>query len=112
MNYKVYLIYVDLKRMIEKAESCPNDHGDEEINLVSSMKITKELLEETYPEYAVRYEREQGIFASFTPEQRDFICSQIGWWYLLWKGNMATGEGTQHRLGVAKEGLKTMICGE
>ena len=49
---------------------------------------------------------------NFTPEQIDYICYQIGDWYLKWKNNMATGHGTCHRLGVAKEDLKVMICGD
>ena len=44
----------------------------------------------------------------FTQEQKDFICYQIGDWYLKWKGNITNG---QHRLGIAKEELKVMICG-
>lgn len=44
----------------------------------------------------------------FTPEQVDYICYQIGDWYLKWKANITTG---QHRLGIAKEELKSMICG-
>lgn len=112
MNYQVYQMYLEQKRLIARAEACTNEHGEEELSLLSDMKLSIAILEEADPEYLRRHKMEQEMYASFTPEQRDFICSQIGWWYLLWKGNMATGEGTQHRLGVAKEGLKTMICGD
>ena|ERR1017187_8462978 len=44
----------------------------------------------------------------FTPEQIDFICYQIGDWYLMMKPLL---EGA-HNLGYMKEKLKTMICGE
>ena len=47
----------------------------------------------------------------FTAEQQDFICYQIGDWYLTWKDGIANKDGT-HRLGYAKEELKTMICGD
>lgn len=47
----------------------------------------------------------------FTPEQVDYICYQIGEWYFKWKGNI-TPNHEQHRLGYAKEELKTMICGD
>jgi hypothetical protein len=47
----------------------------------------------------------------FTAEQIDFICWQIGEWYLAWKDGIANKDGT-HRLGYAKELLKTMICGD
>jgi hypothetical protein len=44
----------------------------------------------------------------FTQEQIDFICYQIGDWYLMMKPLL---EG-QHNTGYMKEKLKTMICGE
>lgn len=45
---------------------------------------------------------------TFTPEQIDHICYQIGDWYLMMKPLL---EG-QHNLGYMKEKLKTMICGD
>jgi hypothetical protein len=42
----------------------------------------------------------------FTPEQVDWICYQIGEWYLSMKPLL---EG-QHNLGHMKERLKMMIC--
>jgi len=44
----------------------------------------------------------------FTPEQVDWICYQIGDWYLQMKPLL---EG-QHNLGYMKERLKLMICPE
>ena len=49
---------------------------------------------------------------TFTPEQIDHICYQIGDWYLLWKRCITDPPGGNHRLGYAKEQLKTMICGD
>lgn len=46
----------------------------------------------------------------FTQQQVDFICYQIGEWYLEWKGKIANGK--EHHLGRAKEELKMMICPE
>lgn len=112
MNYHVYQMYLEQKRLIARAEACPNEHDEEEKSLLADMKLSITILEEADPEYLRRSKMEQEMYESFTPEQRDFICAQIGWWYLLWKENMATGEGTQHRLGFAKEQLKTMICGD
>jgi hypothetical protein len=43
---------------------------------------------------------------TFTNEQIDWICYQIGDWYLLIKPLL---EG-QHNLGYMKEVLKDMIC--
>lgn len=45
----------------------------------------------------------------FTKEQEDWLCEAIGEWYLSWKTRIAKGE---HRLGYAKEELKSLICGE
>lgn len=44
----------------------------------------------------------------FTREQIDWICYQIGDWYLMMKPLL---EG-QHNLGHMKEKLKMMICGD
>lgn len=46
--------------------------------------------------------------APFTSKQMDYICYQIGEWYLAMKPLL---EGT-HNLGHMKERLKLMICGE
>lgn len=46
----------------------------------------------------------------FTPDQVNWICSQIGNWYLLWKYRIANYEEKTHSLGYAKEWLKEMIC--
>ena len=46
---------------------------------------------------------------NFTQEQKDFICWQIGEWYLMMKPLL---EGKQHNLGFMKEKLKLMVCDE
>ena len=48
----------------------------------------------------------------FTKQQVDFICYQIGEWYVQWKNQLVDYENRTHRLGYAKEDLKTIICGE
>ncbi len=100
--------------IIEEAKTIvEGKRNDEELNLVADMKLSQTLLEEVAPEYRARYEMEQKMFATFTPEQKDFICSQIGWWYLMWKDRMwVDNTPNQHWLGRGKEDLKTMICGE
>lgn len=55
---------------------------------------------------------------AFTEEQEDWICHQIGEWYLEWKKVILVHNKdcpehcphSQHRLGVAKEILKAMLC--
>ena len=44
-----------------------------------------------------------------TKEQQDWVCYQIGEWYLDWKGKIVPGGG-EHKLGVAKEQLKIRLC--
>ena len=46
---------------------------------------------------------------NLTYEQQDAICYLIGEWYLEWKSRISV-DGGQHRLGLAKEQLKYMIC--
>ena len=47
----------------------------------------------------------------FTSRQKDFICHQIGAWYLGCKNDLVNFDERTHRLGSAKELLKVMICG-
>jgi hypothetical protein len=113
MNYHVYLMYLEQKRLIAKAEACPNEHSEDEHSLLADMKLSITILEESAPDYAARHKMEQAMFATFTPEQKDFICAQIGWWYVLWKDQMwVEDKPNQHWLGRGKEDLKSMICGD
>lgn len=48
----------------------------------------------------------------FTLEQVEYICYQIGEWYLQCKDNMVNWEQGTHRLGYEKERLKYMIFGQ
>jgi len=47
----------------------------------------------------------------FTKQQVDFICYQIGEWYVQWTNQLVDYEDRTHRLGQAKEALKERICG-
>lgn len=46
----------------------------------------------------------------FTQEQKDWICYQIGCWYVEWKNILVNYEDQTHKLGYAKEKLKTLLC--
>ncbi len=48
-------------------------------------------------------------YQPLTYKQEDFICWQIGEWYLYWKNNL-TDPYVPHKLGYAKEQLKEMLC--
>lgn len=45
---------------------------------------------------------------NFTQKQKDFICWQIGKWYLMMKPLLEV----QHNLGYMKEKLKLMVCND
>jgi hypothetical protein len=51
-----------------------------------------------------------GYDPKFTQEQVDFICYQIGEWYLEWKHKICDHQHQENSLGYAKEKLKEMIC--
>lgn len=67
-----------------------------------------DMIKKTIQEKEKKENRKNNIQKSFTQEQLDFICYQIGDWYLMMKSLL---EG-QHNLGYMKEKLKVMICGE
>lgn len=113
MNYEVYRMYCQDRKLIEKAKTAAKDLTKSELSLIADMKMGHAILEATEPDYVRRYNMEKEMFKSFTPEQRDFICNQIGWWYIMWKDKMwVEDKPNQHWLGRGKEELKTMICGE
>lgn len=111
MNDLVYQMYKSLRKLIERSDKCKEQHGDEP--LYKEWKMSVETLDAGDINYAERYEREKTMTDSFTPAQIDFICYQIGDWYIEWQDKMwVEGKPNQHWLGRAKEQLKTMICGE
>lgn len=113
MNYLVYEMYFKMKRMVAEIEVRGNMDELEVRNNVSDLKLGIQELENRYPEFLERYNYEKKMFATFTPEQQNFICCQIGMWYVLWKDKMWIDEKpNQHWIGRAKEQLKNMICGE
>jgi len=113
MNYTVYRMYCENKKIIQRVEACENEHSAEELSLLADLKLSQKILEEVEPEYLRKWEEEQKMFKSFTPEQRDFICYQIGDWYMSWQSRMwVDDKPNQHWLGVGKEHLKMMIYGD
>lgn len=111
MNPAVYKMYCEDKKLVNTLESVKDESDDAELDLLADMKLSLTILDEAQPEYKEKYEFDEVMRQSFNKNQIDFICYQIGDWYLEWKNKMATGEGTQHRLGIAKEHLKELICG-
>lgn len=106
-------MYAASRKLVEKLEANLEECGENELNLLSDMKLSHVIMDEEQPEYPARYKMEETMFATFTPEQKDFICAQIGWWYLMWKDRMwVDDKPNQHWLGRGKEDLKTMVCGD
>lgn len=112
MNDSIFRIYCDTKKLIEKATNS-EIKGAAERELVAEWQNAIDVFDVISKDYKVRYERLIKNQSSFTPEQIDFICYQIGDWYMEWKDRLVIDlkEGT-HRLGYAKEQLKTIICGD
>ena len=113
MNYLVYRMYAETRKIVERMDGSDDVVSDSELNMLADLKLGHVLVNEKHPDFETRYKMEQEMFASFTPEQKDFICSQIGWWYVMWKEKMwVNNKPNQHWLGTGKEDLKTMICGD
>ena len=112
MNDALFRMYCDTKKLIERA-SKSEIPGAEERELISEWQNAIAVLDLTCKDYKERYERLKRNQDSFTPEQVDFICYQIGDWYMEWKDRIVIDlkKGT-HRLGYAKEKLKSIICGD
>ena len=107
MKDLIYEIYKTTKRLIERTDACC-DKDDSHEELFQEWREAIKSLDECHRGYAERYKREKELIASFTSDQINHICYQIGEWYLDMKPLL---EG-QHNLGHMKEKLKIMICGE
>lgn len=49
---------------------------------------------------------------NLSENQKDKICFIIGEWYLEWKEKLVNYDNRTHQLGLAKEKLKLLLCGE
>lgn len=112
MSQTLYDWYCDLQRLIKKASES-ECKGAQERMMVKEWENAIQVMDDIEPGFKERYERRARLQDSFTPEQIDFICYEIGDWYIEWKDRLVIDlkEGT-HRLGYAKEKLKSKICGD
>lgn len=89
----------------------PHNHEhylDEQVDeMVKEWKGMIAFFDQQHPEIKSMYMRKKSFQNSFTPDQINFICDQIGDWYLMMKPLLKG----QHNLGHMKEKLKMMICG-
>jgi len=113
MNNTLYNWYENSRDALNNYELEKQGHElheiDEQIDeMVRGWQEAIDLIESSYPHVKVWYDRKKEMQKSFTPDQINYICEQIGDWYLMMKPLL---EG-QHNLGHMKEKLKIMICGE
>lgn len=109
--YDMYKRSRDLLERYER-EKEPDDPMELGVIVEGWVDVIK-VIDESHPQIKEWYERNRALQKTFTREQIDFICYQIGDWYLEWEKKMwVDGQPNQHWLGVGKEQLKTMICGE
>ena len=111
MNESIMQWYRETLRLIEVTRTY-NDNDEGVNKMTEEWQSAIESMEQVCPGLRKQYEREKKIQESFTEEQIDFICYKIGEWYMQWKHGIADYELKTHRLGYAKERLKTMICGD
>lgn len=110
-NNSILQWYRNTLRLIATAKGREDHENIKDIYAGWEEDIQK--IETSFPGIKESYERQQAMFKSLTREQIDHICYQIGDWYIEWQDKMwVDGKPNQHWLGVAKEQLKTMICGD
>ncbi len=110
MNDSIYKWYCSTKKLIKDLNEHATDETDEIIN---AWKESIETMEIACPGIKEKYDRITELRQSFSSEKIDYICSMIDEWYLEWKDKMVIDSmPNQHRLGIAKENLKIMICGD
>lgn len=99
------------RKLIDDAKKSPDREAIQ--HMIQEWQEALDTMEAACPGIRDRYEKRKEIQDTFTTEQIDHICYMIGEWYIEWKERIVVDlkQGT-HRLGFAKEQLKTMICGD
>lgn len=110
---KLYEWYENSCMSIERYELEKQGHEphelDEQIDeMIKGWQEVIDMMDKSHPQIKDWYIRKKEMQKTFTTDQINFICEQIGDWYLMMKPLL---EG-QHNLGYMKEKLKIMICGE
>lgn len=112
MSDMIYKWYSETRNRIEKVKIKNPDCLISQ-RLVQDWQEAVDTIEQSNPDMKSMYERRKLIMDSLTYEQKDHICYMIGDWYCEWQGKMwVNDKPNQHWLGVAKEQLKSMICGD
>ena len=109
MSNAFYDMYKRSRDLLDRYEREKEDDDPEELgDIVKDWIDVIQAIDKSHPQVREWYESNKAIQYTFTNEQKDFICWQIGDWYLMMKPLL---EG-QHNLGYMKEKLKEMICGD
>lgn len=112
MNSAIEDWYKSTMKLIKAAEKS-GEKSLELNDMIGEWKAALEIMESQCQGIKEKIENDDKIRGSFTNQQMDFICHQIGEWYLEWKDKVVTDpEHDTHKLGYAKERLKEMICGD
>lgn len=93
---------------LEKQGHEPHEVDEEIDEMVKGWQEVIDIMDKNHPQIKAWYMRKQEMQKSFTPDQINFICEQIGEWYVGVKQLLEV----EHNLGFLKEKLKMMICGE
>lgn len=102
-------IKADWMNYIGTAITCPNCKTDSEVIFNGFFDSTNRFVISQcklcdYKNY------DETLKPVFTWEQQLAACDMIGNWYTYWKDCIADYDNRTHRLGIAKEQLKNMIC--
>lgn len=113
MSKAIEDLYRATKKMIKQIKEYSNGNVEPLQHMIDDHHRMLDMIEDTFPWIREEYERKNAVEQSFTPAQIGHICYQIGDWYLEWKDKIISdSDKGMHRLGIAKEQLKTMICGD
>ncbi len=93
---------------LEKQSYEPHEFDEQIDEMIKGWQEVIDIIDKSHPQIKRWYMRKKEMQKTFTQDQINFICEQIGDWYLMMKPLL---EG-QHNLGHMKEKLKIMICGE
>ena len=95
-----------LKERLNKFKELENNLQDTGYTFSEHTKLHVDMLEKLINEAI----NKRGKMKKFTKQQVDFICDQIGDWYMQWRDQLVDYETRTHRLGAAKEALKERFC--
>lgn len=110
MNKSIEDWYRATRKLMDDANK--SDDREKIQHMIQEWQDALETMEAGCPGIKEQYEMRKKVIDSFTYEQIDHICYMIGEWYMDWRDCITDPPGGVHKLGYAKEKLKSMICGD